>query len=107
MIVVVILGILAGIVVFAVGNLTDDAGHRACATEAHIFETAVVGYRTHHGALPPPPPLPAPQDATGVAQTLAADGGLASARLGSFGGGASNWSYDVSTGVVTRNAECK
>jgi prepilin-type N-terminal cleavage/methylation domain-containing protein len=107
LVVVVILGTLAGIVVFAVTNLSDDAGKGACATEAHNFETAVTGYKTHHNALPQPPALPAAQDATGVAETLANDGSLASARLGLFGTGPANWSYDVPTGVVTRNSECK
>jgi prepilin-type N-terminal cleavage/methylation domain-containing protein len=107
LIVIVILGILAGIVVFAVTNLSDDASKGACATEARNFETAVTGYKTHHNALPQPPAIPAAQDATGVAETLANDGSLASARLGSFGTEPSNWSYDVATGVVTRNSECK
>src|SRR5690349_326894 len=40
LIVIVILGILAGIVVFAVGNLTSTAGKNSCATEASTFTTA-------------------------------------------------------------------
>ena len=40
LIVIIILGILAGIVVFAVGNLTDSSQKSACATEAQTFVTA-------------------------------------------------------------------
>ena len=40
LIVIVILGILAGIVVFAVGNLTSTASGRACSTEADTVSTA-------------------------------------------------------------------
>jgi general secretion pathway protein G len=39
LIVIVILGILAGIVVFAVGNLTGTAGKNACQTEVSTFTT--------------------------------------------------------------------
>jgi prepilin-type N-terminal cleavage/methylation domain-containing protein len=44
LIVVVILGILAGIVVFAVGGLTSDAQTNACATEQDTIETAIEAY---------------------------------------------------------------
>ena len=40
LIVIVILGILAGIVVFAVGNLTSNAKTNACATEKSTIITA-------------------------------------------------------------------
>jgi type II secretory pathway pseudopilin PulG len=45
LIVIVILGVLAGIVVFAVGNLTSTSKQHACATEAQSFFTAFHGYR--------------------------------------------------------------
>src|SRR5437773_7405873 len=45
LIVIVILGILAGIVVFAVGNLTATANKNACATEASTFGTAYNAYK--------------------------------------------------------------
>ena len=53
LIVIVILGILAGIVIFAVGNLTSSAGTNACATEADTFSTAVQAYKAQNsGSLP-------------------------------------------------------
>ncbi len=45
LIVIVILGILAGIVVFAVGNLTGNSASRACATEVSEFQTAWNAYK--------------------------------------------------------------
>jgi prepilin-type N-terminal cleavage/methylation domain-containing protein len=48
LIVIVILGILAGIVVFAVGNLTNNAGANACKTEADTFATAYQAYRAQN-----------------------------------------------------------
>ncbi len=45
LIVIVILGILAGIVVFAVGNLTSNSKQSSCATEAQSFYTAYQAYK--------------------------------------------------------------
>lgn len=45
LIVIVILGILAGIVVFAVGNLTSNSKQSGCATEAQSFYTAYQAYK--------------------------------------------------------------
>jgi prepilin-type N-terminal cleavage/methylation domain-containing protein len=45
LIVIVILGILAGIVVFAVGNLTQGSTAKACQTEAATFQTAYQAYK--------------------------------------------------------------
>jgi len=45
LIVIVILGILAGIVVFAVGNLTSGSTQKACQTEASTFATAYQAYK--------------------------------------------------------------
>ena len=53
LIVIVILGILAGIVVFAVGNLTNNTKTNACATEQSTFTTAWNAYAAQNsGALP-------------------------------------------------------
>jgi general secretion pathway protein G len=53
LIVIVILGILAGIVVFAVGNLTSSTKTSACATEASSFTTAYNAYKAAaKGAAP-------------------------------------------------------
>jgi prepilin-type N-terminal cleavage/methylation domain-containing protein len=45
LIVIIILGILAGIVVFAVGNLTNGSQKSACATEAQTFATAYNAFK--------------------------------------------------------------
>jgi prepilin-type N-terminal cleavage/methylation domain-containing protein len=53
LIVIVILGILAGIVVFAVGNLTSDASKNACSTDVSTFKSAYQAYKAHNlGAAP-------------------------------------------------------
>ena len=52
LIVIVILGILAGIVVFAVGNLTSNAKTNACATEKSTISTALEAYKAQTGAYP-------------------------------------------------------
>ena len=52
LIVIVILGILAGIVVFAVGNLTSNAKTNACATEKATISTALEAYKANVGAYP-------------------------------------------------------
>jgi prepilin-type N-terminal cleavage/methylation domain-containing protein len=52
LIVIVILGILAGIVVFAVGNLTSNAKTNACNTEKQTVSTAVEAYKANTGAYP-------------------------------------------------------
>jgi general secretion pathway protein G len=53
LVVIVILGILAAVVVFAVGGSTDDARTSACQTDKATAETAVQAYRAKHdGDLP-------------------------------------------------------
>lgn len=52
LIVIVILGILAGIVVFAVGNLTTNAKTNACATEKSTIGTALEAYKAQVGVYP-------------------------------------------------------
>ena len=52
LIVIVILGILAGIVVFAVGNLTTDAQSSACNTEKAMINTALESYKAKNGSYP-------------------------------------------------------
>ena len=47
LIVIVILGILAGIVVFAVGNLTSGATSNACKTEASTYSSALTAYNAN------------------------------------------------------------
>src|ERR1700733_9821402 len=50
LIVIVILGILAGIVVFAVGNLTSGAKTNACATEKSTLVAADDAYKAQNGS---------------------------------------------------------
>jgi general secretion pathway protein G len=52
LIVIVILGILAGIVVFAVSNLTEDAAKNACATEASTVESAAEAFKARAQRYP-------------------------------------------------------
>ena len=52
LIVIVILGVLAGIVVFAVGNLTSNTKTNACATEKSTITTALESYKAQTGAYP-------------------------------------------------------
>ncbi len=63
LIVIVILGILAGIGVFAVGNLTSGSAQKACQTEAATFATAYQAYKASsaygNGTGPAPQSSPA------------------------------------------------
>ena len=57
LIVIVILGILAGIVVFAVGNLTTNAKTNACSTEKSTITTALEAYKAQIGSYPAAGPV--------------------------------------------------
>ena len=52
LIVIVILGILAAIVVFAVGGITDRGQTSSCAAEKSTVETAVEAYYAKNNAYP-------------------------------------------------------
>lgn len=52
LIVIVILGILAAVVVFAVGGITDQGEQSACAAELKTLQVAVEAYRADTGAYP-------------------------------------------------------
>ena len=52
LVVIVILGILAAVVVFAVGGSTDKAQTSACAAERVAVESAVEAYRASVGTYP-------------------------------------------------------
>ena len=73
LIVIVILGILAGIVVFAVGNLTSNAKTNACATEKSTVVSAVEAFKAYTGSYP--------QGATPAARLTALNGGTAGTLL--------------------------
>jgi prepilin-type N-terminal cleavage/methylation domain len=52
LIVIVILGILAAVVVFAVGGITDQGEESACRAEKKTLEVAVEAYRAQEGGYP-------------------------------------------------------
>ncbi len=52
LIVIVILGILAAVVVFAVSGITDNGELNACKTERRTIETGVEAYRAQENAYP-------------------------------------------------------
>jgi general secretion pathway protein G len=76
LIVIVILGILAGIVVFAVGNLTESASTNACSTEADTVQTAIQAYRAQNEGRNPQVTAAgaSASNADGMGTTLAASG---------------------------------
>jgi prepilin-type N-terminal cleavage/methylation domain-containing protein len=49
LIVIAILGILAAVVVFAVGNVTDNATEKACDIEQRTIKTAAEAYKANAG----------------------------------------------------------
>src|SRR5207247_6992062 len=69
MIVIVILGILAGIVLFAVGGITDRGTTAACTTDQSTITTAVEAYVAKHGQ-PPQDLVPTLTDPAGQDQFL-------------------------------------
>jgi len=52
LIVIVILGILAGIVVFAVGNATTNAKTTGCSAEKNTINQALESYKANTGVYP-------------------------------------------------------
>jgi prepilin-type N-terminal cleavage/methylation domain-containing protein len=52
LVVIVILGILAAVVVFAVSGITDKGTKSACKTEARTVKTAVEAYYAQEGSYP-------------------------------------------------------
>lgn len=52
LIVIIILGILAAIVVFAVAGITDKGNESACKSDANSAQTAVEAYRAQNGSYP-------------------------------------------------------
>lgn len=52
LIVIVILGILAAVVVFAVGGITDEGQTSSCKAERKTVEVAIEAYRAQEGAYP-------------------------------------------------------
>lgn len=50
LVVIVILGVLAGVVVFAVGGLSEQADANACKTDEKTLLTAIDGYRAKNNS---------------------------------------------------------
>lgn len=101
LIVIVIMGILAGIVVFAVGNLTDTANKNSCITESDTVRTSVAAYKAANAnAIPDWSEL---TDAT--SGTL--DGSSVKFRDTTGTPGANEWYYNETTGAVTEGASCQ
>jgi general secretion pathway protein G len=53
MIVIVILGVLAGIVIFAVGGVTDKGDVAACKSDVKTLSVGVEAYKAKNGVYPP------------------------------------------------------
>jgi type II secretion system protein G len=53
LIVIVILGILAAVVVFAVGGITDRGQESSCKADKKTLEVAVEAYRAQYSGYPP------------------------------------------------------
>ena len=53
MIVIVILGVLAGIVIFAVGGVTDKGDVAACKSDVNTLSVGVEAYKAKNGVYPP------------------------------------------------------
>jgi len=105
LIVVVILGILAGIVVVAVGTLSQNAQTNACDTEAAKVEMAAEGHKTQDPGLQYP-----------TMAEMTTPGGLLLSSPKNWNlddavppaaPGAHQFSYDSDTGVVDRHATCE
>jgi prepilin-type N-terminal cleavage/methylation domain-containing protein len=109
MIVIVILGVLAGIVLFAVGGITDRGTSAACKTDVSTIQTGVEAYFAKTGVYPNDlvPSLTDPSGAAGTAQFLkwdssftgstSATGPSSSARQGQ----GYTVTYDPSRGLPT------
>ena len=52
LIVIVILGVLAAVVVFAVGGITNNSEESACLTEKRTVETAIEAFRAQENNYP-------------------------------------------------------
>lgn len=106
MIVIVILGILAGIVLFAVGGITDRGTTAACKTDVSTVETGVEAYYAKQGSYPPHL-VPDLTDPAGGTQFLRWDSGFTGSTGPATGtsdvhaGTGYTVTYDPSTGGVT------
>jgi prepilin-type N-terminal cleavage/methylation domain-containing protein len=97
MIVIVILGVLAGIVIFAVGGITDKGNVAACKSDVKTVDVAVEAYLAKNGSYPPDldPTLTSAPD-----RFLRAQPGLTGTTLTNTAAGYTV-TYTPSTGDVT------
>ena len=107
LVVIVILGIVAGIVIFAVDNVTRTKKN-PCAVEAAAFAAAIRSYRlqpNHAGKVPDGNGAQPGLGTTGqVAQVLYGEGLLptSSVQYGATGPPAQDrWGFNTTTGLVT------
>ena len=100
--VIVILGVLAGIVVFAVGGITDTGNLAACKSDVKTLDVAVEAYKAKNGDYPADLlVLTADPD-----KFLRPQAGLAATTLTNASGGYVV-TYDPAAGSVTSNmANC-
>jgi general secretion pathway protein G len=98
LVVVVILGILAAVAIFAVGNLTDNAAKNACAMEASTVETAADAWKAQNGSFPTLAEL-----STGAGTIKP----LLKTAPSHHVTGADGYQYNATTGVVTRGTNCQ
>lgn len=98
MIVIVILGVLAGIVVFAVGGISDTGNLAACKSDVKTIDVAVEAYKAKNGGYP--------ADLTLLTadpnKFLRPQTGLAATTLTNASGGYVV-TYDAATGGVSSN----
>ncbi|MEO5723421.1 MAG: prepilin-type N-terminal cleavage/methylation domain-containing protein [Ilumatobacteraceae bacterium] len=80
LIVIVILGILATVTVFAVRGITDKGKASACASDQKTLETSVEAYFAQYGSTGGIPIAPAPVPA-GASATYTANGATPGATL--------------------------
>jgi prepilin-type N-terminal cleavage/methylation domain-containing protein len=91
LVVIVILGVLAGVVVFAVGGITNSSKSSACKIEVRTINTATQAFYANNGSTA----FPAGPVASLVGQ-------LVTAKLVSSGTGSASLvgqTYDATTGV--------
>jgi prepilin-type N-terminal cleavage/methylation domain-containing protein len=92
LVVIVILGVLAAVVVFAVGGITNSSKSSACKIEVRTINTATQAYYANGGSIAYP-----------AGPVTAVVGNLVAAKLLSSGTGSASSafspSYDATTGV--------
>jgi prepilin-type N-terminal cleavage/methylation domain-containing protein len=110
LIVILVMGILVGLVVFALGNIQNNSTGKACATEADTFETAVAAWKANNQPVPAGSPT---GDAVAVTGLWAASTGtLAKApkyfKAGALVAGTDDYKFTYTAGAdtVTKGAKC-